>query len=394
MKTHVAGNNSSLTADQLGIQALAREFARKEVLPLANELDPIGGKIPRELIKKMGEIGFFAIMTPESDGGLGLGALEYILVTEELSRAWMSVGSIIRSSVLPAGLSAAKREALLPRALLGEYIGSFALSEPDTGSDAASITCRAVRDGDGWVINGAKMWCTNADMADYIVLFARTTPPPSSRKRHLGISVFFVEKTAGEFPAGVHATPVRKIGYHGWDTFELVFEDFRVPADALLGVEGEGFYTGMSFLELARVHTAARAVGLATGALEDALEFAQQRLQFGHPIAEFQGLRFKLAKMAAQIEASRQLTYSVARQIDAGQACGPQASAAKYMASEMAERVTSEGLQIHGGSGYTTDFAAQRYWRDARLTKIFEGTSEIQLKIISDSLLGKVGATR
>ena len=386
VKTSIAGQ---LTQEQREIQALARVFARHEVLPVANELDPVRGRIPKELIKKMGEIGFFAIMTPESDGGLGLGALEYILVTEELSRAWMSVGSIIRSSTLPAGLSQAKREELLPRAVVGDCIGAFALSEPDTGSDVASIACRAERDGEEWVLNGAKMWCTNADMADFIVVFARTSPPPSSRKRHLGISVFFVEKRAGEFPAGIHAHPVRKIGYHGWDTYELVFEDFRVPADALLGVEGEGFYTGVTFLELARVHTGARAVGLATGALEDAVAFAQQRLQFGRPIAEFQALRFKLAHMAAQVEASRQLTYSVARMIDAGQPCGPQASVAKYVATEMAEHVTSEGLQIHGGSGYTTDFAAQRYWRDARLTKIFEGTSEIQLKIISDSLLGK-----
>lgn len=383
------GRTSQLSEEQQQIQQLARAFAREEVLPLANELDPVSGKIPRSLIKKMGEIGFFSIMTPVEDGGLGLGALEYVLVTEELARAWMSVSSIIRSSMLPRGLSSAKRAAYLPRAVVGEYLGAFSLSEPDTGSDAASIACRAVRDGDEWVINGAKMWCTNADEAAYIVLFARTSPAPSEARRHVGISAFFIEKQPGGFPSGVHATAVRKIGYTGWDTFELVFDGFRVPSDALLGEEGKGFYAGMSSLELARVHTAARGVGLAAAALEDAIAFAQQRLQFGHPIAEFQALRFKIGDMAAQIEAARQLTHAAARAIDAGDKCGALASAAKYIASEMAERVTSEGLQIHGGAGYTSDFAAQRHWRDARLTRIFEGTSEIQLKILSDDLLGK-----
>ncbi|GAB3774036.1 butyryl-CoA dehydrogenase [Nocardioides ginsengisegetis] len=387
------GRTTQLTEEQQHIQRLARQFAMDEVLPLANELDPIGGKIPPTLIQRMGEVGFFAIMTSVEDGGLGLGALEYILVTEELARAWMSVSSIIRSSMLPRGLSVEKRAKYMHRAVMGEYLGAFSLSEPDTGSDAASITCRAVLDGSEWVINGAKMWCTNADRADYIVVFARTSAPPTEDKRHLGISAFFVEKEPGGFPSGIHAAAARKIGYTGWDTFELVFDNFRVPADALLGDEGKGFYAGMSSLELARVHTAARAVGLASAALEDAVTFAQRRLQFGHPISEFQALRFKIGDMAAQIEAARQLTYAAARAIDAGEKCGALASAAKYIASEMAEKVTSEGLQIHGGAGYTTDFAAQRYWREARLTKIFEGTSEIQLKILSDDVLGKAPGT-
>jgi alkylation response protein AidB-like acyl-CoA dehydrogenase len=380
---------AGLAQNQQQIQSLAREFAMKEVLPIANELDPRGEEIPQDLIDKMGEVGFFGVMLPEESGGLGLGVFEYALVTEELSRAWMSVGSIIRASTLPRSLPAARRAVLEPKAAAGKYLGAFSLSEPDAGSDVASLTCRAeLRDG-SWVLNGAKMWCTFADRADYIVLFARTSPVPASGKRHLGISAFMIEKERGGFPAGMMANPVRKIGYHGWRTFELGLSDVRIPESALLGEEGKGFYAGMVSLDIARIHTAARAVGVARGALEDAIDYAKQRVQFGHPIGDFQAIRFKIANMAAQIEAARALTHHACRLYDAGLPCTKEASMAKYIASEMAEHVTSDGLQVHGGAGYTTDFAAQRYWRDARLTKIFEGTSEIQLRILSDSLLGK-----
>ncbi|GLZ49868.1 acyl-CoA dehydrogenase [Actinomycetospora sp. NBRC 106375] len=379
-----------LTEDQLHLREAAREFALKEVLPVANELDPIGGVIPQDLLDKMAEIGFFGVMLPERSGGLGLGVLEYALITEELSRAWMSVGSIIRASTLPRALPAERRAILEPLAAQGKYLGAFSLSEAEAGSDVANIRTRAVRDGDDWIINGAKMWCTFADQADYIVLFARTSPTPNERRRHLGISAFMIEKERGSFPAGIRAAPVRKIGYHGWNTFELGLSDVRVPGSALLGNEGEGFYAGMVSLDIARIHTAARAVGVARGALEDAVTYARERVQFGEPIASFQGLRFKMAHMAAEIEAARALTHHTARLLDAGLPCSDEAAMAKYVASEMAEKVTSDGLQVHGGAGYTTDFAAQRYWRDARLTKIFEGTSEIQLRIISDRLLGKV----
>jgi alkylation response protein AidB-like acyl-CoA dehydrogenase len=198
-----------------------------------------------------------------------------------------------------------------------------------------------------------------------------------------------IEKERGGFPDGMMANPVRKIGYHGWRTFELGLSDVRIPKSALLGEEGKGFYAGMVSLDIARIHTAARAVGVARGALEDAIDYAKQRVQFGHPIGDFQAIRFKIANMAAQIEAARALTHHACRLYDAGLPCTTEASMAKYIASEMSEHVTSDGLQVHGGAGYTTDFAAQRYWRDARLTKIFEGTSEIQLRILSDSLLGK-----
>jgi alkylation response protein AidB-like acyl-CoA dehydrogenase len=385
------GSDSSyLTKDRLAIQAMAREFAMREVLPVANELDPINGEIPMSLRDKMAELGFFGILIPEEYGGLGLGVFEYCLVAEELARAWMSVASLMaRGNGLGGGFSAEQRSRLLPRMARGEFLGSYALSEPEAGSDVANLTCRAVRDGDDWVVNGQKMWCTFADGADYMMLFARTDPVVDPARRHRGISAFLVEKERGTLPAGVSGTPVRKVGYRGWKTWELSFDDFRVRADSMVGEQDKGFYIAMGGLEVARAHTAARAIGLARGALEDSVAYAQQRRQFGRPIGDFQAIRFKIGDMATRIEAARQLMYHVCTQIDGGRRCDTEASMAKLFASEMAERVTSEGLQIHGGAGYTTDFAVERHWRDARLTKIFEGTSEIQLRIISDAFLGK-----
>jgi alkylation response protein AidB-like acyl-CoA dehydrogenase len=256
----------------------------------------------------------------------------------------------------------------------------------------ASIRCRAELDGDRYVINGQKMWCTFADQADFIVLIARTTPYDPAR-RNSGIRNFFIPKERGSFPKGITGNAIRKIGYHGWKTFELSFDDFELPAENLLGRDRapaddrEGFRNVSRGLAAARVHTAARSIGLARGALEDSIAYAQQRRQFDQPIGDFQAIRFKIAHMAAQIEACRALMYQVASDADSGHAVDAQASMLKYVASEMSERVTSEGLQIHGGAGYTTDFPLERYWRDARLTKIFEGTSEIQLRIVSDRFL-------
>ena len=377
-----------LTEERRLIQQTARDFATKEVLPVANELDAVKGDIPMSLRDQMADLGYFGILIPEEYEGLGLGVFEYVLVTEELARAWMSVASIIaRGNGLGGGFSEEQKRAYLPRMARGEFLGAFAMSEPEAGSDVANIACRAVRDGDDWVITGNKMWCTFADGADYLTLVARTAEPQDPARRHTGLSMFFIEKERGSLPPDVSGTPVNKIGYHGWRTWDLRFEEFRVPAGALLGEEGRGFYQAMGFLEGARAHTAARAIGLARGGLEDSISYARQRVQFGKPIAEFQAIRFKLAQMAAEIEAARQLMYFVADAIDSGRRCDKEASMVKWFASEMTERVTSEALQIHGGYGYTTDLPIERYWRDARLTKIFEGTSEIQLRIISDRLL-------
>ncbi|QHE85558.1 acyl-CoA dehydrogenase family protein [Hydrogenophaga sp. BPS33] len=381
-----------LTLERRMLQEAARQFAREEVLPLANRLDPERADMPRSLIDKMGELGYFGITIPESHGGMGLGCFEYCLVAEELTRAWMSVGSIIArgNSFMGSQLfNEAQRAAIMPRVARGEYLGALALSEPDTGSDLANVNCRATRDGEGWRINGNKTWCTFADGADFIFLLARTSPSPDPKRKHLGISAFLIDKPRGSFPPGLAGSAIPKIGYYGWKTWELAFDNFPLPASALIGREGEAFAAFSRGLESYRAHTAARSIGLARGALEDAMRYAQERVQFDQPIAHFQAIRFKLARMATEIEAARQLNYHVCTQIDTGQRCDTEAAMSKLFASEMSERVCSEALQILGGAGYTTHYAVERYWRDARLTKIFEGTSEIQMRIISDRLLGR-----
>lgn len=374
------------------IQQMARDFAMREVLPLANELDPEHGLIPDSLRRKMADLGFFGILISEENGGLGLGVFEYALITEELARAWMSVASIITRSGVASALDPTQRAAILPRAARGEWLGAFAMSEPGAGSDIASIRARADKVEGGWVINGQKMWCTFADQSDGIIVVARTEPYDPN-DRHKGIRRFIVYKDPGEFPPGCAGTAVRKIGYHGWRTFELSFDDCFVPDDGLIGYEHDGGAGDQGFKRVAagmltpRVHTAARSIGLARGALEDSIKYVQEREQFGHSIGDFQATRFKIATMATEIEVCRALMYEVASDIDAGEASDVRAAMVKFAAAEMSERVTSEALQIHGGAGYTTDFPIERYWRDARLTKIFEGTSEIMQRLISDRLL-------
>ena len=375
-----------LTEEQQLIQATARDFAMREVLPVANARDPQRGDMPPELIARLADLGFFGILIPEEYGGSGLGCLEYCLVTEELARAWMSVSSIIRPMIGMQALSDEQKAKYLPRMARGEALGAFAFSEPSAGSDLSSLACRARRDGSDWVITGNKYWCTFADGADYILVLARTDP---AARRHRGISAFMVEKARGSLPPGVSGAPIPKIGYFGWKTWELAFDNCRLPASALIGEEGRAFYYISAGLERARAHTAARSIGLARGALEDATAYAQERRQFGQAIGDFQNTRFRLARMATDIEAARQLMYFVCDEIDLKRRCDKEAAMVKLFASEMAERVTSEALQVFGGAGYTTLHAVERYWRDARLTKIFEGTSEIQQRIISDHLLGK-----
>lgn len=377
------------------IKETARDFTLKEVLPIANELDPVKGDIPRDLIAKMGDMGYFGILIPEEYGGLGLGVFEYALVAEELARGWMSVASIIARgngfyrSVPGRGDERRKNIEAMAR---GEFLGALAMSEPGAGSDIASITCRAKRDGDDWVINGNKYWCTFADGSDFIQVIARTESGDEKGNRHVGLTGISIAKPRGELPKGVTGSPIPKIGYHGWKTYELHFDNVRAPADVTKQSEkseGRAFYMMAAGLAVPRVHTAARSIGLAQGALEDATAYALEREQFGQPISNFQAIRFKLATMATEITAARQLMYFVASEMDAMRRCDAEAAMAKYFAAEMAERVTSEALQIFGGAGYTTLHSVERYWRDARLTKIFEGSSEIMQRIISDSLLGK-----
>ncbi|MEM7001315.1 MAG: acyl-CoA dehydrogenase family protein [Pseudomonadota bacterium] len=381
-----------LTDERRMIQEVARDFTMNEVLPVANELDPVQGKIPMDLRKKLGEMGYFGIRMPEKHGGLGLGVFEYCLIAEELARGWMSVASIIaRASSLTSvgGWPEAKRLELTAKAAQGEYLAAVSLSEPNVGSDLAAVSCKAVLDGDEWVITGNKYWCTFADEADYINLLARVEAP-GEEERYKGLRSFIIEKPRGELPAGCHGSPIPKIGYFGWNTFELAFDGCRIPKENIItGGGGEGFKNTVNMLNVARAHTAARSIGLARGALEDAMAYSHERVQFGVPISDFQETRFKIARMAGEIEAARALMYDVCTRMDNGETCDKEASMLKWYAAEMAERVTSDGLQILGGAGYTKLHPMERYWRDARLTKIFEGTSEIQLRIVSDRLLGK-----
>jgi alkylation response protein AidB-like acyl-CoA dehydrogenase len=391
-----------LTEDRLVLQDTARRFSMEEVLPLANELDPKKADIPREFLKRLGMMGYFGIMIGDEFGGMGHGVFEYALITEELARGWMSVASIIaRGNGMGTNVGDPERRAqLLRRSAVGEWIGAAALSEAGAGSDLANVQCRADRDGDEFVIRGEKRWCGNALAADFIMLLARTGGPGEGESRGRGLDSFLIEKERDRFPAGLTGTPIDKIGYYGITTFNLVFHGLRVPADALLGARendaahtprspGRAFNATLHGLNIARIHTAARAIGLARGALEDSLAYARDRVQFGRAIGEFQAIRFKLADMATQIEAARALMYQVAERCDAGEPIEKEAAMAKLFATEMAERITGDGIQVHGGNGYTTERAVERYWRDARLTTIFEGTSEIQRVIISDRLLGR-----
>ena len=381
-----------LTEDQLMMRDLARTFTREVVTPLANRLDPEKGDIPRELIEQMGDLGFFGIMIPEEYGGLGLGATEYCLVAEELAQGWMSVASMIARgngfyrSVPGVGQERAAKIAAMAK---GRYLGAAALSEPQTGSDLSSVQCRARRDGDEWIITGNKYWCTFADGADFISVLCKIDDPAAPEGRAGTVSII-VEKPKGQLPDGVTGSPIPKIGYYGWKTWELRFEGVRAPVAATPDkTQGRAFQATAAALGIARAHTAARSVGLAQAALDHAMTYGKERVQFGKPIAEFQAIRFKIATMATEIEAARQLMYHTCALLDAGEAASKETSMVKLFASEMSERVTSEALQILGGAGYTTLHPVERYWRDARLTKIFEGTSEIQQRIISDALLGK-----
>jgi alkylation response protein AidB-like acyl-CoA dehydrogenase len=388
------------TPEREKLQEQARRFAMDEVLPVANELDPQKGEIPASLLSRLAELGYFGITVPAEQGGLGLGVFEYCMVSEELARAWMSSASILARS---QGLGTAvpddgRRHELLTRSARGEWIGAIALSEPDAGSDLAGVSTRAVLDGDEWVVTGRKRWCGNAKAADFIQVLVRERDPEEGESRSKGLVNLLLEKKRGEFPEGLSGYPIDKVGYHGFLTWDLTFDGVRIPKDNVIDEaaasdeEGDaakraGFAEAKKFLNTARVHTAARAVGLARAALEDSILYLQEREQFGHPIGDFQALRFAVAEMAAQIEQSRAFYRQVAHLLDLGLPVAKEASMVKLEATEMSIRVTNQAMQLHGGNGYTTERQVERHWRDARLTTIFEGTSEIQKRIISDRLL-------
>ncbi|PWU52857.1 acyl-CoA dehydrogenase [Micromonospora globispora] len=380
-----------LTPAQEKLRDEAREFVSAELLPVANELDPKQADIPWSTIDRMAELGYFGILIDREYGGLGLGMTEYCLVTEELARGWMSAASVIaRANGTGAALADPDRRAdILRRQAAGKFISAGAFSEPEAGSDIAAVSCHAERRGDVYILNGVKRWCGWAEAADAILILARTAPG-----RRDGLDVFLVEKERGAFPEGITGTPIPKIGYHGITSWQLTITDLEVPASNLQlapdGSTGQGFALFGNLINWARLHTAARAVGAARGALEDATAYARQRVQFGKPISSFQGIKFRLADMATQVAAARALYLDAAARFDAGLDCRQECSMAKLFASEAAEQVASSAMQVLGGNGYTTEYAVERHWRDGRLTQIFEGTSEIQRTIIAQHLLREV----
>lgn len=388
------------TGDRVEIQTRAREFTDSDVIPLADELDRRKAEIPRSFLDDMGRRGYFGIMIPREYGGMGLGVFEYCMIAEELARGWMSVASIIaRAQGMGTGFAdQAKRRRLLERSARGDWIGAAALSEPDAGSDLAGVRTRAVLDGDNYLLTGRKRWCGNAKAADFIQLLCRVRDPEPGERRSAGMATIIIEKDRDSFPDGLTGTPIDKIGYHGFLTWNLEFHGLRVPVANLVtdlgrrraggsGAEPNAFRAVEQGLNVARVHTAARAVGLARAAVEECLLYLQERVQFEHPIGDFQAVRFLVADMAARVAQARAFYQQVAHLIDIGRPCEREAAMVKLVATEAAVEITGQAMQLHGGNGYTTERRVERFWRDARLTTVFEGTSQIQQKIISDRLL-------
>jgi len=374
-----------LTEEQLMIRTMVRDFAREVLLPSAGPRDRTR-EFPGENLKKMGKLGLLGMMVPPEYNGAGVDTVSYVLALQEVAYACaatavvMSVqNSIVCETLNRYGTDEQKETYLKPLAA-GEWIGAFALTEPHAGSDPVSQSASAVRDGDAYVINGTKRFITSGKNAHAVIVTAKT----DKSQRHKGISAFVVEKGTPGFSVGKTED---KMGLCASDTTDLIFEDCRVPSGNLLGNEGDGFKISMRALDGGRIGIAAQSTGVAQAALDAALSYAQEREQFGKPIAKFQGLRWTLADMATELEAARQLTFFAASRKDRGETYTLEASMAKLFASEMVNRVTAAALQIHGGYGYTKEYPVERFYRDARVFTIYEGTSEIQRVVIANHLL-------
>ena len=378
---------STETRNQMA--SLVREFVRRDVEPVAGHYEN-EDIYPQDLVDKMAEMGLFGIMIPEEYGGLGLDYTTFALIFEELSKGWMSLtGPIGTHHILAYVISTYGTEDMkqrfLPKMAEGVIRGGLALTEPGGGSDMQNLQTSAVKDGEEYVINGNKMFISNGASGNAFAVLARTDK--TAQPPHRGISCFVVEKPAAGFTV---AQKLDKLGYRGIDTTELVFDNVRIPTENLVGeVEGQGFRHVMSGLEGGRINVAARAVGVATAAFDAAIKYAQQRESFGQPIAQHQAIQLKLADMATEIEAARLLTYEAARKKDSGERVDLEAGMAKLFASEMCGRVTMEAMRIHGGYGYIKDYPLERYYRDAPLMIIGEGTNEIQKLVIARRLLQK-----
>ena len=375
------------------IRRSVRDFVEREVVPIADELDNAEKEIPMPVIGKMAELGYFGLIFPEEYGGMGLDTVSMAIVTEELSRGWLSVGSVmtrmlITGTLIQANGTEEQKKRFLPKICSGDMLTAAAFTEPDVGSDTAAVKLRAEKQGNKYLLRGEKTWCTFANRAHVLTVLARTNP--DVQPKHKGLSLLLVEKPQGDgfVPPALTGGPIPTIGYKGMKSYSLGFDGYECPVENLLGgVEGRGFYQLMATYEYARIQTAARAVGTAQAAFEAALKYSQERTQFGKPISDFQVIRHKLAHAAVEIEAARQLTYYASAMKDTGKRCDLEAGMAKAFAAEMAERVTSEMLQVFGGYGYSREYPAQRFWRDARVFRIFEGTSEIQYEVIAKRLL-------
>ena len=375
-----------LTEEQQMIQALARDFAEKEVKPIAAQLDA-EARFPHETVKRMGELGLMGIAVPETYGGSGADTVAYVLALEEIAKVCashaviMSVNnSLYCDPVLKYGTEEQRAKFLAPFAS-GQQIGCFALTEPQAGSDATNQHTLAVRDGDRYRLNGRKVFVTNGREASVALVFAQTDPAKADH----GISAFLVEKGT---PGFLVPKVEDKLGIRASDTAEFVFEDCRVPAANRLGAEGMGFKIAMSTLDGGRIGIAAQALGIAAGAFELSVAYAKERKSFGVPIAQHQMVQWMLADMATAIDAARLLIWRAAALKDAGRPFGPDAAMAKLFASEMAMKVTTDAIQVHGGYGFIKEYQVERYFRDAKITQIYEGTSQIQKLVIARHVLG------
>lgn len=374
-----------LTEEQLEMQQMFRDFAEKEVAPIAIEIDE-NHRFPEENVAKMQELGFFGIPFDEEYGGIGLDTLTYVLCVEELSKCCASTGVIVSAhtslcadAINKFGTEEQKEKYLTPLAS-GEKLGAFALTEPDAGTDASGQKTVAVKDGDEYVLNGTKIFITNAGHADTYVVFAMTDKSQGTK----GISAFIVEKGTPGFDFG---SKEDKMGIKASSTMELVFRDCRVPAENMLGEEGKGFKYAMQTLDGGRIGIAAQALGIAEGALNKAIKYVKERQQFGRPIAKFQNTQFKLAEMAIDIESARHLVYKAATLKDAGESYTVAAAEAKLKAARVAMDVTTKAVQLFGGYGYVKEYEVERMMRDAKITEIYEGTSEVMLMVVGGALL-------
>lgn len=371
--------------EQVMLEAIDKWLDR-DVRPHVLKLDH-ADEYPHEIVGQMKELGLFGATIPEEHGGLGLSATTYAKVVERIATVWMSLTGIINSHLIMAACVARtgtgdQKADLLPRFATGELRGGLALTEPDAGTDLQAIRTRAVRDGDHYVVNGTKTWISNGIEGSCFALLVKTDP--EAEPRHRGMSMFIAEKGGG---FGV-SRKLEKLGYKGIDSAELVFEDYRIPADRLVGkAEGKGLQTALGGLELGRINIAARGCGLAAAALQDSVAYAQTRRTFGKPIAKHQAIQLKLGEMATKLQAARLLTYDAALAYDRGERCDMEAGMAKYFASETAVENSLEAMRIHGGYGYSKEYHVERYFRDAPLMCIGEGTNEIQRIIIAKQLI-------